>query len=214
MMTSTVHVAVFDTFADWETGYATAHIRRDSWQRQPGRYSVTTVGPTREPVTTMGGMRIVPDIALDELRSSGSAMLILAGGDTWGEDSMAGFRTAARRFLAAGVPVAAICGATFGLALEGLLDDRAHTSNDAGYLALTGYAGGGRYVAGPAVADGDLITASGVAPAHFARAIFERLGIYTPEVAASWFKLYGDRDPAGFYELMAVPAASSSQSPA
>jgi putative intracellular protease/amidase len=214
MTTPTVHVAVFDTFADWETGHATAHIRRDSWQRQPGRYAVTTVGPTREPVTTMGGLRIVPDIALDELRPQDSAMLILAGGDLWGEDSMAGFRAAARQFLAAGVPVAAICGATFGLALEGLLDDRAHTSNDAGYLALTGYAGGGRYVAEPAVTDGDLITASGVAPAHFARAIFERLEIYTPAVAASWFKLYGDRDPAGFYELMAVPAASSAQSPA
>jgi putative intracellular protease/amidase len=195
-------------------GYATAHIRRDSWQREPGRYSVTTVGPAREPVTTMGGMRIVPDIALDELRPAGSAMLILAGGDTWGGDSMAGFRAAARRFLAAGVPVAAICGATFGLALEGLLDDRAHTSNDAGYLALTGYAGGGRFVAEPVVADGDLITASGVAPAHFARAIFARLGIYTPEVAASWFKLYGDRDPAGFYELMAVPAPGLTDAPA
>jgi putative intracellular protease/amidase len=206
MITSTVHVAVFDTFADWETGHATAHIRRRGWQRDPGRYEVATVGPSREPVITMGGMRILPDIALDELRPEGSAMLILAGGDTWGEDSMAGFRTAARRFLEAGVPVAAICGATFGLALEGLLDDRAHTSNAAGYLALTGYAGGGRFVDEPAVTDGDLITATGVAPAHFARAIFERLGIYAPEVAASWFKLYGDRDPAGFYELMAVPS--------
>jgi putative intracellular protease/amidase len=104
------------------------------------------------------------------------------------------------------VPVAAICGATFGLALEGLLDDRAHTSNAAEYLALTGYAGGDRFVDQPAVTDGDLITATGVAPAHFAQAIFERLGIYAPEVAASWFKLYGDRDPAGFYELMAVPS--------
>jgi putative intracellular protease/amidase len=206
MSISTVHVAVFDTFADWETGYATAHIRRPSWQREPGRYSVATVGPAREPVTTMGGMRITPDIALDELRPDDSAMLILAGGDTWGEDSMAGFRAAARRFLAAGVPVAAICGATFGLALEGLLDDRAHTSNAAGYLALTGYAGGDRFVDQPAVTDGDLITASGVAPVHFARAIFERLGIYAPEVAASWFKLYGNRDAAGFYELMAVPS--------
>jgi putative intracellular protease/amidase len=206
MVTSTVHVAVFDTFADWETGYATAHIRRPSWQREPGRYSVATVGPTREPVTTMGGMRITPDIALDELRPDDSAMLILAGGDTWGEDSMAGFRAAARPFLAASVPVAAICGATFGLALEGLLDDRAHTSNAAGYLALTGYAGGDRFVDQPVVTDGDLITASGVAPVHFAQAIFERLGIYAPEVAASWFKLYGNRDPAGFYELMAVPS--------
>ena len=91
MSTSTVHVAVFDTFADWEVGYATAHIRSRNWQREPGRYSITTVGPTREPVTTMGGMRIMPGIALDELRPEDSAMLILAGGDTWGEDSMAGF---------------------------------------------------------------------------------------------------------------------------
>ncbi|HEU5388249.1 MAG TPA: type 1 glutamine amidotransferase family protein [Streptosporangiaceae bacterium] len=214
MTTSTVHVAVFDTLADWETGYATAHIRRRDWQREPGRYEVATVGLSREPVTTMGGVRILPDLALDELRPQDSAMLILAGGDTWGEDSMAGFRAAARRFLEAGVPVAAICGATFGLALEGLLDDRAHTSNAAEYLAFTGYQGGDQYVDEPAVTDGDLITASGVAPAHFARAIFDRLGIYTPEVAASWFKLYGDRDPAGFFELMAVPEASSAQSPA
>lgn len=213
MTTSTVHVAVFDTLADWETGYATAHIRRRDWQREPGRYDVATVGPTHEPVTTMGGVRILPDLALDELRPEDSAMLILAGGDTWGEDSMAGFRAAARRFLEAGVPVAAICGATFGLALEGLLDDRAHTSNAAEYLAFTGYKGGDRYVDEPAVTDGDLITASGVAPAHFARAIFDRLGLYTPEVAASWFKLYGERDPAGFFELMAVPEAGKMQSP-
>lgn len=202
MTAHTVHLAIFDTFSDWETGYATAHIRRLSWQRTPGRYSLATVGPTREPVTTMGGMRVIPDLAVAELRPEDSAMLIIAGGDTWAEESMAGFRAAARRFLAAGVPVAAICGATFGLALEGLLDDRPHTSNAADYLAYSGYAGGDRYVAEPVVTDGDLITASGTAPVHFARAIFTKLEIYTPEVTASWFKLYGDRDPAGFFELM------------
>ncbi len=204
MNTTAVHVAVFDTLADWEIGYATAHIRRDQWQREPGRYSVVTVGPTREPVTTMGGLRITPDIALAELRPDDSAMLILAGGDRWAEASMAGFRAAARRFLAAGVPVAAICGATFGLALEGLLDDRAHTSNAAEYLTYSGYAGGDRFVTEPAVTDGDLITASAVAPVHFAQAVFSRLGLYEPGVAASWFKLYGERDPAGFFELMSA----------
>jgi len=204
MNTSTVHVAVFDTLADWELGYATAHIRRHQWQRQPGRYSITTVGPTPAPVTTMGGMRITPDITVDELRPQDSAMLILAGGDGWADEPTACFRAAARRFLAAGVPVAAICGATFGLAIEGLLDDRVHTSNAAEYLAYSGYGGGDRYVAEPAVVDGDLITASGVAPVHFAQAIFERLGLYAPDVAASWFKLYADRDPAGFFELMSA----------
>jgi len=58
---------MFDTLADWEIGYATAHIRHHQWQREPGRYSITTVGPTREPVTTMGGLRVTPDIALEEL---------------------------------------------------------------------------------------------------------------------------------------------------
>jgi putative intracellular protease/amidase len=204
MSASTVHVAVFDTLADWELGYATAHIRRRSWQREPGRYSLVTVGPSRKAVTTMGGLRVVPDIALDELGPQGSAMLVLAGGDTWGDESMAGFRGAARRFLEAGVPVAATCGATFGLALEGLLDERPHTSNAAEYLAMSGYRGAAHYRDEPVVSDGLLITASGNAPVHFARAIFDALRLYEPGVAASWFKLYRDRDPAGFYELMSA----------
>src|SRR4051794_31117057 len=128
-MTDTVHVAVFDALADWEIGYVTAHIRRPSWQRNPGRYRLVTVGPTTDPVTTMGGLRVVPDIPLADLDPADSALLILPGGDTWAEPEMAGFRAAARRFLEADVPVAAACGATFGLAVEGLLDDRPHTSN-------------------------------------------------------------------------------------
>lgn len=30
------------------------------------------------------------------------------------------------------------------------------------------------------------------------------LGLYEPGVAASWFKLYADRDRAGFCELMSA----------
>ena len=48
------------------------------------------------------------------------------------------FAAAAARFLDAGVPVAAICGATAGLARAGLLDKRLHTSAAAGYLMATG----------------------------------------------------------------------------
>ena len=203
-MTHTVHVAVFDTWADWEIGYATAHLARPSWQRHPGRFTITTVGVGPDPITTMGGLRIVPDVTLDAVRPEESSMLILAGGDTWAEDVMAPFRSAARRFVEAGVPVAAICGATFGLALEGLLDARPHTSNAAEFLAMSGYAGGALYRDEPVVTDGGLITGSSVAPVEFAAAIFDVLGVYTPSVAASWFKLYGDRDAAGFYELMAV----------
>ena len=96
---------------------------------------------------------------LDDLSPSDSAMLILPGADTWltGDANMP-FAEKAGEFLDAGVPVAAICGATGGLAAAGLLDDRRHTSNAAEFLASTGYGGADLYVDEPAVTDGDLVT--------------------------------------------------------
>ena len=202
-MTETVHVAVYDTFVDWEVGFATAHLNRPLWHRHPGRFAVRTVGVTRDPITTTGGMTVVPDLTVAELEPSDSAMLILAGNDIWNTDRFTPYADLARQFLASGVPVAAICGATGGLALAGLLDDRGHTSNAAEFLDSVGYAGAHLYRDEPAVTDGDLITASGTAPVEFAREILQRLEVFEPKVLASWFKLYGDRDPAAFYELMA-----------
>lgn len=201
-----VHVAVYDTLADWEIGYVTTGVNTDEFQREPGRYRVVTVGATRDPVTTKGGLRVLPDLALDELEPSESAMLILPGADTWGTGGNAAFAKAARRFLEQGVPVAAICGATFGLAVEGLLDDRDHTSNDPGYLASSGYRGTDRYRLEPAVTDSSgaspLITATGIAPIEFAREIFSALDLYESAVLSAWFKLYRDQNSAGYFELM------------
>jgi putative intracellular protease/amidase len=203
----TVHLAVYDTLADWEVGYATAHINNGAWQRHPGSHLVRTVGATSAPVTTMGGMTVVPDLTLDELRPEDSAMLILPGAATWDDGGNRAFADKAAEFLEAGVPVAAICGATAGLAAAGLLDERAHTSNAPEALHATGYAGADRYVDQPAVTDGDLITASGVAPAHFAREVLARLDLYPEGVLDSWLKLYGDRDPAGYFELVGAEQA-------
>ncbi|MHC4250329.1 MAG: DJ-1/PfpI family protein [Planctomycetota bacterium] len=199
-----VHIGVYNGLADWEVGYATAHISRDEWQRQPGRYRVRTVGRDNSPITTMGGLRIVPDVSLDELSPAGSAMLILPGSDEGLTGGLEAFANKAAELLAEGVPVAAICGATAALALVGLLDDRSHTSNAPEFLNMTAYRGADRYVAEPAVRDGDLITASGIAPVEFARLILDCLGVYDPPVLEAWYALYGLRDPAGYVELMAA----------
>ena len=201
MQRQIVHTAVYDTMADWEVGYATAHINTGAWQREPGRFRVRTVGATSAPVTSMGGFRVSPDVALDDLRPEESAMLILPGAETWLTGGNEAFAREARLFLDAGVPVAAICGATVGLAVEGLLDDRSHTSNAAEVLVGVGYGGADRYVDQPAVTDRDLITASSVAPVDFAREIFARLGLYEPEVLASWYRLFGEGNPLGYFEL-------------
>ena len=201
-MTETVHVAVYDTLADWEIGYVTPHIADPEWQRSPGRYRVRTVGATTEPVTTKGGLRILPDAVLADITPEDSAMLILAGNDIWPTDAYAPFVDKTRQFLDAGVPVAAICGATGALAAAGLLDERPHTSNAREFLQSVGYGGADLYRDEPAVTDGDLITASGIAPVDFARAIFTRLDMYEPRVLDAWYALYGERDPRGYYELM------------
>ncbi|MFB8282481.1 type 1 glutamine amidotransferase family protein [Nocardia colli] len=201
MTKKTVHVAVYDTFADWEIGATTAHINRTTWQREPGTWQTKTVGLTKDPITTLGGMRIVPDMTLAELTPADSAMLILAGADTWDGAELMPFAAKAREFLAAGVPVAAICGATLGLAKEGLLDSRKHTSNVREFLLYSGYAGAENYVEEAAVTDGDLITAGGTSPFEFARAALGRLGVYEPHVLDGWYRLYGHSDPAGWMVL-------------
>jgi len=131
-------------------------------------------------------------------------MLILPGAGTWhGADGNGEYARAARACLAAGVPVAAICGATFGLAREGLLDERPHTSSAPEYLAMTGYHGAAHYRSEPAVTDGDLITASPIAPVEFAREILRKLDVYTPQVLAHWYRLFGEKDPSAYADLVA-----------
>jgi putative intracellular protease/amidase len=202
-MTRYLDLALLDTMADWEIGYLTAYTSRTEHQREPGAVRLRTVGLSAAPVRTVGGLTIVPDATIDELDPADSAALVLPGADTWAEPENQAWLADARRFLDAGVPVAAICGATYALAVAGLLDDRPHTGPDRALLAASGYAGAEHYVDELLVSDGDLITASPVAPVEFAEAIFARLGMYAPDRLASWHKLYADQDPEGFHELMA-----------
>ncbi|MGS2807256.1 DJ-1/PfpI family protein [Nocardia sp. MW-W600-9] len=205
----TVHMAVYDTLADWEVGAATAHIANGSWHREPGTFQVKTVGLSTEPITTMGRLRVTPDLALADLDPADSAMLILPGADLWEGEELVPFADKARRFVDAGVPVAGICGATFGLAKAGLLDDRAHTSNAAEFLVYSGYSGAEHYVEAPAVTDRDVITADGMSPFEFAREVFTRLDLYEPHVIEAWYKLFAHRDPAAYAVLAEYEAANA-----
>jgi putative intracellular protease/amidase len=200
-----VHLYVTDTLADWEPAYAIAHIVKPSWPRTPGRYTVRTVGATGAPVMTMGGVRIVPDTTLAKISPETSAMLILPGAETWDDAAAhAEALATARAFLDAGTPVAAICGATYGLAAAGLLDDRAHTSSAAVYLASSGYRAGQLYREEPAVTDRGLITAGATHPVDFAAHIFTALELYEPHVLDAWRGLYTTGDEKHFAVLAAA----------
>jgi putative intracellular protease/amidase len=196
----TAHLALYDTLADWEVGHLLVELHTGRFTGT--RFDVVTVAETLEPVTTMGGVRMLPDLSLADLDPTDSDLLVLPGGDMWDAGGGAAFATTAGRFLEAGVPVAAICGATAGLARAGLLDERDHTSSAAGYLAATGYAGGDHYVDRRAVVDGDLITAGPQSPVQFACATLERLGLASPRTLEAYEGLFHLADPAAFPVLM------------
>jgi putative intracellular protease/amidase len=201
MKSGTVHLFVFDGMADWEAAYAIAGINNPQFQQVPGRFRVASVACTLDPVTTVGGMRIQPDLVLSELSPVASSMLILPGGDSWENRGNAQALEKARNFVSVGVPVAAICAATLALARAGLLDNRRHTSNDREYLAGCGYRGGSHYCDAPAITDKHVITAAGVAPVDFAHHIFRVLNIYNSATLDAWYALFKGGDSAKFYAL-------------
>ncbi|CCH28796.1 DJ-1/PfpI family protein [Actinosynnema sp. NPDC047251] len=205
MNTKTVHLALYDTLADWEFGFATARINNPAFQKNPGSHVVRTVGATLDPITTMGGLRVLPDLVLADVDPADSAMLILPGADSWEGDANAGFARAARRWLEAGVPVAAICGGTVGLAAEGLLNDRPHAGNAVEELSgVEGYTGAAHFLADRAVRSGGLITAGAASALEFAREVLAELDLYDPAVLEAWYGLFHTADPVWFGKLMAA----------
>ncbi len=198
-----VHLFVFDTMADWEAAYAVAAINHPRFQTEPGRYCVVTVAATLEPVTTMGGVRIQPDVTLSAITPESSAMLILPGGTIWEDGGNTEALALAAQFIAAGVPVAAICAATLALARAGLLDHLRHTSNAREYLISSGYRGTAFYCGAPAVTDRNVITATGLAPVDFAREIFKALNLFSTATIEAWYAMFKQCDASKFYALAA-----------
>lgn len=183
-----IYVLVFDGYADWEPAHALAELRRS------GKRTIRTVGFSLHPIVSMGGVRVIPDMALCEARPEEVELLIIPGGDMWeaGEYPRELLDTFVSELVANETPVAAICGATLALARMGVLDARRHTSNLPEYLTThaSEYRGTGSYVDAPAVRDAHVITASGLAAVDFAREIFAEVGVFSAADQALWYDLF------------------------
>jgi putative intracellular protease/amidase len=186
VLTQPVYYLVFDQLADWECGLALAETNRND------AYRVVTVGFSTATVTTMGGVRITPQIVLDELDADEAAMLVIPGGDRWEDVTEPNLLGTLEQLDTLRVPIAAICGATLAVARAGLLDSRRHTSNRRGYLEehVSSYRGSQLYVDQPALTNAGVITASGHASVEFAREVLAQLRVYDDVVLTDWFQLF------------------------
>lgn len=199
-----VYMYVFDTMSDWEVGYLTAELNTGRYFKKGLKpLKVITVGVDKNPIITMGGLKVLPEITIDELNIESNDLLICQG-NTWTSIGHEKILEKSKEALEQRSIVAAICGATLGLAKTGLLDFRNHTSNDLEFLKMVilSYSGEKYYKMESAVNDENLITASGIAPLEFTVQVLKVLDVFKEEALSSWLNLYKTHDSKYFFELM------------
>jgi putative intracellular protease/amidase len=204
-MKDTIYLYVFDTMADWEIGYITAEINsKRFFKKDSSPLKLVTVGSSKSGITTMGGLKLKPDKEISEIKAEDAVALILPGGDTWLDSVHDAILATAAQFLKENIIVAAICGATVGLASKGLLNNRPHTSNDLEFLKALcpDYTGETFYQNQPVVTDVSLITATGIAPLEFSAQFFGLLDVFTMEIVDAWYQLYNTRNAKYYFKLM------------
>lgn len=187
METNHIYVYLFDGYSDWELGYLMPELREDS------RYSLLTVSNTGEDVISKGGLKVSVDISLEEVDMDNIRLFIIPGGQMW-EDGEHDFSNLDRVIYGAythKLPIAAICGATVYLAHRGILDQVKHTSNALFYLKglVSTYQGESNYINELSVSDANIITATGIAPLEFTKAIMEELD-FNGEYIDRWYQLF------------------------
>lgn len=204
---NTVYVYVLDTLADWELGHVTSELNSGRFFKKDAEpISLRYVGCSKKPITTMGGLTIVPDHVVDDIVLDEKSTLLLPGANTWNDPNHHAIIEKARKLLAVGATVCAICGATTALANAGLLDNRPHTSNGPGFLELFApeYRGQSLYIDCLSFADENLITAGSTGALLWAKQIIARMDVFETEALDAWYRYFSTGDQQAFFQLMQV----------
>ncbi len=189
-----VHVFLHEGYADWELGYLLWELRSPSnvpeIVKRPRE--VVTFGLSGESLRSCGGLLVTPDTSIGAVDAGSTEALILPGGLFWRTLEEPRLDRLVRAVREAGGLVCGVCAGSGYLARLGLLDDVAHTSNSLAFLKerAPGYAGAERYRDEAAVADGGIVTASGLDAVDFTAAILRELEVYEPDVVDVWWRAF------------------------
>ena len=180
---SEILLLLTDKWCDWEASYAIAVANSFS------DYAVKTIALDKNPKVSMGNLCANVDYCMNEyLDFSNTAIIILPGGLSWEENDYGEIAEFIREISDAGVPVAAICGATTFLCKHGFLNDVKHTGDSLElFQSQSGYHGQSLYIPAQTVVDGGFITANETAAVEFAYEIFKILKVDSDVEMANWY---------------------------
>ena len=140
----------------------------------------------------MGGLKITPDLSIQEIDLDTVSALILPGGSAWEEKSIKGLDGLVEKLYSKNIMIASICSATTFLGQKGYLDNIKHTSNAVDYLKYIApkYKGEKKYQSDLVVTDKNIITANGFSPIEFTREVFKSIELKSEDDIEKWFQLF------------------------
>ncbi len=183
---------LLNEFADWEGAFIATCLNLGVKPGSPISYKVKYLSVTKEPLTSLGGLRVLPDYSLEDLPED-YAGLVLIGGTRWFSPEAETLVPLVEKAVREKKLVAGICNASVFLAMHGFLNDVKHTSNTLGYLkqyAGDRYTGEAHYIDKQAVRDGNIVTANGTGQLEFCKEILYALEADTPEVIEEGYLYY------------------------
>ena len=184
----TVLLALLEQYADWEAAYVSTAVH----MLGQGKFVVKTVSLSKEPVTSIGGIRVVPDYTVGSASKDYDALLLI-GGLCWREERAQQMIPLVEHCVKRGKVLGGICDAAAFLASIGVLDSVKHTGNRLSALQEwkgTKYKGAENYQARQAVFDRNIITANGSAPLEFAREVLTALHVAEEAMIEDWYVLH------------------------
>ncbi len=182
---------ILEQSADWELSYISSAVN----MLGGGKFENKTVSLTKAAVTSIGGVKCLPDCDLSSVPSDYNA-LILIGGMSWRNENAMQVKPLIDDCIKNGKVLGAICDACRFLGSVGALNGAKHTANDLNELKqYSAYTNEQGFIHRQAVSDNSIITANGTATLEFAREVLRALSVATEEQIKGWY----DFHKLGFY---------------
>lgn len=175
---------LLEEFADWEVTPLAAELNTPDADHPA--FEVLFASDKVEFINSIGGMKVMPDMRLNEITDDFKA-LFLIGGTGWRSKSAEALVPIVKRFLDQGKVVGTICDSARFMAANGLLNNHKHTGNFKEEIEEEElYTNSVNFIEDESVLDRNLITANGQAPYLFAKNALLALGIDPVEVQ-KWY---------------------------
>jgi len=186
MDTKNIYIFLFNGFSDWEISYLTPELNKS----EKINLKYFTIDGLE--ITSMGGLKITPDLSIQEINLDTVSALILPGGSAWEKKSIKGIDELVEKLYSKNIMIASICSATTFLGQKGYLDNIKHTSNAVDYLKYIApkYKGEKKYQSDLVVTDKNIITANGFSPIEFTREVFKSIELKSEDDIEKWFQLF------------------------